>query len=256
MNSKFLILLSLSLNLLWSCQSDTEDPIDPSVYGHEYFPLEIGKYRVYQVDSIQFDIGNNNLPETDSSRFYIREEIKEVIEGVEGEQVYRIERYRTESLDEPWSIMDVTTETRGVNQAMRTEGNLRFINLIFPMREGITWDGNLFLPDDIIVFVSGEAIEMYKNWSYEFLSVDQQESVEDLTFSDVATVQQANDENEIEFRWSQEKYAKNVGLIYRERWILDSYCKYTGDTGPCIGLDWRTKSGRGFIMREQIIDHN
>ncbi|MDH3651675.1 MAG: hypothetical protein OEQ53_18470 [Saprospiraceae bacterium] len=259
MRSNFLRLPISSFMLVafvLGCLNELEQPFDLNLYGYAYFPLEVGKFRVYEVDSLQFDIGVNDLPTVDSARFYVREEVVEILQAQTGEEVYRIERYRADDLDEPWKIMDVTTESLTTNQAHRTENNLRFINLVFPIEEGVVWDGNQFIPDDIVVFVAGESVEMFKNWRYEILSEGLSESIGQHTFESVATVQQANDENEIEFRFSQEKYAENVGLVYRERWILDSYCKYTGETGPCIGLDWRSKSGRGFIMREAIIDFN
>ncbi len=97
---------------------------------------------------------------------------------------------------------------------------------------------------------------MFKGWDYEILSVDSSEVIGDINHDQVVTIQQANNDNVIELRYSQEKYAKGVGLVYRQREIMDSYCKYIGTNELCIGLDWREKAGRGFIMRETLIAHN
>lgn len=168
------------VSVLVSCQDDVEDPINEEIYGYEYFPLEVGKYRTYQVDSIQFDIGSDGLPVSDSSRFYLREEIIESFEDQTGKAIYRIERYRADQLGDPWVIVDVINESREVNQGYRQENNLRFINLVFPLREGTDWDGNAFIPDDMILFIRGESIEFFKNWESYFLSNARFRSISDL----------------------------------------------------------------------------
>lgn len=239
-----------------ACSSELEDSIDQAIYGYDYFPLELGRYRVYEVDSLQYDLGASNLPVVDSSRFYIREEMVEVFTNQLGETIYRIERYRANTLGDPWQIVDVTTESRSVNQAYHGENNLRFINLVFPVETGLEWDGTAFIPEDLIIYVRGEAIEMFKSWSYKILSSGETETIGGFTYEEVATVQQADNDNAIEFRFGVEKYAKGIGLVYKERQIYDSYCKYIGQTEPCIGKAWHEIAGRGFLTRETLIDHN
>jgi len=251
---KFAVIL-LVFMVVGACKNEFEPPLNESIYGHEYYPLEVGKFRIYRVDSIQFDLGANDLPIQDSSTYYVRDDYVETFKDQTGLDVFRIERYRSPDPGGPWAIQDVVTQSRTVNQAYYSENNLRLINLVFPVEKGIRWDGNAFIKDDIIVFIRGESLEMFKGWEYEVLSVDSSEVVGDITFDQVATIQQANNNNAIEFRYSMEKYAKGVGLIFRHREIMDSYCKYIGNNEPCIGKAWREKAGRGFIMRETLIAH-
>lgn len=242
----------------WSfgCSNSLESPIDPAIYGYEYFPLEVGKYRIYQVDSIQFDIGAGNLPIRDSSTFYLREEVKELVQDFEEADVFRIERSRSDQPTGPWQIWDVVTASRSVNQAFYTENNIRLINLVFPLSKGIRWNGTSFINDQIIVFIRGESVEMYKGWEFEVLEEGMSEQIGSVVYPEVATVQQSNSENIIERRYSVEKYAKGVGLIFQERQIVDSYCKYLGITEPCIGKEWIEKSGRGFFSRQSLLEYN
>ncbi len=244
------------LSLLVSCDTEVEAPIDPQVYGYEFFPLEVGKYRVYQVDSIQFDVGGDNLPTQDSSTFFLREETVEQYEDETGAMIYRIERYRADTLGAPWRIVDVVTQSRSINQAYHTEDNVKYIPMVFPIKEGQEWDGNAFVPEDMVVLVLGESIEMFKGWQYKVLATDQAETIGPHTYDAVVTIQQSDDENLIEYRHSIEKYAKDVGRIYRFRQILDSYCKYISFNDPCIDKTWREKAGRGFIVREVLIEAN
>jgi len=238
------------------CNSSLEDPVDAASYGYDYYPLIVGQYRIYQVDSMQFDIGTGDLPVRDSATFYLREEVKEVWQDPTGGDLYRIERYRSDHPDGPWEIWDVVTRSRTTNQGYYTENNIRLINLIFPLTPGIRWNGTSFIDDRILVLVRGESIEMYKDWDFEVLEVGSKESIGDLSFPEVATIRQVDSENIIEKRYSLEKYAKGVGLVFREREIVDSYCKYQGINDSCIGKNWIEKAGRGFFSRETLIAHN
>ncbi len=241
---------------LFQCNSTVEDPIDESVYGYDYYPLEVGKYRTYKVDSIQFDVGARDLPVVDSSSFYLRVEIVEVYKDHEGIDIYRAERHRGTSVDGPWDIVDVLTYSRSVNQGFYTENNVRLINLVFPVEEGVIWDGNSYVKDDLIVFINGESIEMFKGWNFEITSEGVAEEIGGNNYPETATIVQADTDNIIEKRYSTEKYAKGVGLVFRERQIVDSYCKYIGVNDQCVNKEWIEKAGRGFFMREVLVEHN
>ena len=250
------ILAYFILLVVCSCTDEVHDPIDAGIYGYEYYPLEVGTSRTYKIDSIQFDVGAGNLPTQDSSTFYLREDVVELIEDLEGKDVYRVERYRAESPQGPWSIFDVITQSRTINQAFYTENNVRLINLVFPIRKGVRWKGDAFVKDRLIVFIQGESLEMYKGWDFRVLSADSSEILVGQEYQEVATIQQADSDNPIERRYSLEKYAKGIGLVFRERQIVDSYCKQLGVLDQCLGKEWIEKAGRGFFTREVLIDHN
>lgn len=249
-------ILYCSILFFAGCAAEVEDPIDLATYGYDYYPLEVGKYRIYQIDSIQFDLGAGNLPVLDSATFFMREEVVEKFADGEGIDVYRIERYRADKPDGPWQIFDVITQSRTVNQGYQTENNVRLINLVFPVKKGLRWDGTVFVKNGLIVFILGETLEMYKGWEFEILNTDTAEVVGNKEYAAVTTVQQSDSDNPIEKRFSIEKYAKGVGMVMRERQIVDSYCKYLGVLDQCIGKEWSEKAGRGFFTREVLIDHN
>ncbi|MEL6865958.1 MAG: hypothetical protein AAFP19_16145, partial [Bacteroidota bacterium] len=69
-----------------------------------------------------------------------------------------------------------------------------------------------------------------------------------MMFDSVATIYQADNENAIELRYSIEKYARNIGLVYREMRILD--------TQAIVDDPWEEKAQKGFIIRQQITRHN
>lgn len=229
-----------------SCEEKTGDlTID---LGYEYFPLDVGKYITYQVDSTLFD--NEGMIVINTSSF-VKEEITESFVDETGDTTYRIERFYKENLEDQWLITDVWTASRTTTQAFRTEENLRFIKIVFPPREGTSWNGNSFIDPSIEVEVAGDPIQMFKNWDYSILSTDQAEFIGSRELEAVTTVQMADDENVIERRFAQEKYAKGIGLVFRRFEILDTQC-----IEACVGLTWEEKAWQGFTMTQILLDHN
>jgi hypothetical protein len=253
--NRFLILLLFSI-ISQSCSEEFETPIDVEIYGYAYYPLKVGQTRIYKIDSLQFDLGSDNLPVYDSTSFYLKEEIKELSIDLEGNDLYIVERSRSERQEGPYRVVDVMTRSRNTNQAYSTENNIRLINLVFPIEKNKTWKGTSFINDQIIVFIRGELIEMYKGWEFEVLEEGVSEQIGDKVYAQTTTIRQADTDNPFEKRYSIEKYAKEVGLVYRERQIVDSFCKYRGDNALCVGLEWIEKAGRGFFTREVLVDYN
>ncbi len=216
--------------------------------GREYFPLSVGKYIDYQVDSIVFDF-DGSVPIILQSTTYVREEIIEEYEDEEGDTAYRIERFEKASLNDDWQIKDVWTSKQTENIAEKTEENVRLIKMVFPLRQGADFDATLYVADDYTVSIAEEAIEPFKNWDAEIITVDDAMTVGDFTFSNVTEVLYADDENLIEKRYSKALYAKDVGMVYKEEWILDT--QILDDLTP-----WEEKAEKGYILTQTIIDYN
>lgn len=238
-------LLGLIFSLL-GCNDEFETLPDDQLE-LSYFPVDIGRTWTYQVDSVVYSNFSNTQIETTS---FIQDEITGMETDAAGATRFLVRRSWRRTLEERWASTDIWFMSRSENQATQTMENIRTINLIFPPREGVEWDGNSFIREGLIVNIGGENIEMFKNWNYQIGSVTS-EVVGVLSFDEVLEVQQANDENAIELRFSTEKYAKGVGLIYKEQRILDTQC-----IEQCDGQSWEEKAQKGFILRQTIIDHN
>ena len=176
--------------------------------------------------------------------------ITQRFEDVEGEEFYRLERSVRRDLADPWQIADVWLVSRDDEGAYRTEENLRFIKLVFPLTENRTWDHNAFIDDQMFITIAGgETIQMFRNWQSSVETLTSTQNVEGEEFNEVAVVIHVDDENVIERRYVEEQYAKGIGLIYREMLILDT--QNTTSTGT-----WREKAEEGFIVRQQLIQRN
>ncbi len=237
------LLLVLSI---FSCAEESK-MLDNAEFGYQYFPVDIGDYRLFRVDSTIVD---NNGGTILQSRFFIKEEITESFKSAFGETIFRVERSRSETRDGNYTITDVWTAQRDEVIAIRTEENLRFNKLKFPIVLNNKWEGNAFenLTD---VFIAGDRVEVYKDWGdYEVIAKGINMTVFGIDYSDVVTVKQADHDFLLEKRSSYEHYAPNVGLIRKEMVILDTQCQ------TCENQAWIDKADKGFILSQILIEHN
>jgi hypothetical protein len=133
---------------------------------------------------------------------------------------------------------------------IRTENNLEYLSLNAPLNIDECWDGILF-DEKLIVTVVGESVEMFKSWNFKVLDQDVIETIGDFNYDKIMIVQQADDENLIERRFSVEKYQEGVGLVHKRQVILDTQC-----IDPCADESWGEKGENGFIMDMTLISHN
>lgn len=254
--SRFLCFFLPVLGLVMACdQQQTEDfAID---YGYDYFPLAIGAANIYQVDSIVYNPVIGGI-QADSTSVYLREVIVDSLLDESGNTWYRMERYQRYSDTLPWQIAQVLMLSRNKSEAIRTEDNLRFIKLRFPIELNESWDGNAAFDASRDFAVAGENMAVFKNWNYQVLETDgvYQEGV--LLLNEVLTVQNADDENLIERRFAIERYAKGVGLVYREWAIYDTQCEAccASDFALCQSLSWPEKAERGLMIRQRLLNYN
>lgn len=124
----------LLLFLLSSC-NDQEQVLDNFKLdaGYLYFPLKLGQFVVYQVDSIIFDpVGEKKI---DTISLQVREEIVDTYKSLDEQDVFVIERYERKDASENWKIKNVSSKYFKNNTLISVENNLRFIKLVFPVVE-------------------------------------------------------------------------------------------------------------------------
>ena len=255
----FLLAAFLSSGLFWTCSKIPQAPYDPAELAeqHRYYPLEIGKFLEYHVDSIVYDFAPGGGILRDSVRCWVKEEVVDTFRDQTGLLVYRIERYERKHDSLPWQIKNVISASRMGTQAIRTENNLRFLKLVFPYNRFTNWDGNLWIDQYLEIEIAGERIRPFVNWNYEVDSLDIPAQIGAFAFDSVLVVTEVDETNAIERRLSRSKYAKNIGLVYREQWILDSqYCNQIPPPADCLSKSWLEKAETGYILRQVLINHN
>jgi hypothetical protein len=226
--------------------------------GSAYYPLQIGKFLEYQVDSIIFDdAGNGNTTDTLSS--FVRETISGIDLDGRGDTIYLIERNWRQFEDDPWVLTNLFSASKNQFEAIRQEGNFRFLAISFPLSEDKRWQMTAFINPLTDVPIGSEVLEVYNFWNSEVIAYNGNGSVGSFQFSEnnLTTIQHAsNDEDPLHLRVVIEKYARDIGLVYKEMEILDSRCVRLGDPTLCLDQTWDEKAEKGFKLRQVLIRHN
>lgn len=247
------------LLLLCSACSDRET-IDPKPFDAsqlEYFPLKSGQYIVYRVDSLVFDPAITGGIFRDSSSTFVMEILTDSLTDNSGQLQYILERYERKQSSERWTFKFACTLSRANGQGVRTEQNFRFLKMLFPMDKRSQWDGNLWIDKNREIEIAGERMLPFIHWAYEVDSIDVPAEIGGFQFDSTLVITEADNDNVIERRFSRAWYAKNIGLVKREQWILDSqYCNQIPAPADCATRPWDLKAEKGYILRQLILAHN
>lgn len=236
----------LGLSILFqmtSCDWNKQEELELDM-GYDYYPLELGQERFYAVDSIVYDPVPGGTAR-DSSRTLVREIVADTLRDLQGQLLYRIERYERKDASLSWEIRAVYAEQQNGRQLFRTEDNLRQIKLVFPPLEGSFWNAFAFFPEITRQEVAGELLEIFKGWTPQIRTSGSPWAVNGRSYGETVEVRLAEFETRIELRRVSERYARGVGLVYREMYILDTQC-----IAACQNQSWEQKAEKGFILRQ------
>jgi hypothetical protein len=197
MTARNLFIAVFTTATLAACKDDNAVPMDA---GHAYFPLEVGSWVEYQVDSMWRD---DILDIQDSVSYRLRERVLETYTDPTGRTAYRILRY-VRNEEEEWQVRDVWTATADTRSAEMTEENIRRLKLSFPVRSARTWDINVYNTERLL--------------DVAFRDVDEPWATGDLAFDSTVVVRNVLGPNAIERRDFEERYAKHVGLVEKRGW--------------------------------------
>lgn len=244
------LLFGICMGAIFSCKEET-DPLDLNSLGSAYYPISIDQYWIYQVDSINYSktIG----VKIDSSSSYIMELVRDSFLNKDNEPVYEIDLFYRSDSSKNWELIDNSFITRNNSMLRKTEFGLDFIRLVFPVQKNKSWDGNILISKNNSVFINGEPFEPFRYWNgntYYYKNLLKNVTIGKSTYPKVAEVEEINYDNDLyNYIFAEAKYAENVGMIYREFWLLK-----TSIDNPSVG--WKQKAERGFILRQTLIEHN
>lgn len=249
MNRRLGFLLCATLSIIfYSCvKNETEKT---GTHGDEkYFPLKIGQIREYQVDSVLFRQGKL----LDSTRSYVKEEIINVIKDTLGDEYILLKSYR-KKLTDIWKPLASYTARLVQGKAVRNEGNIHFISLVFPFSDQLTWNGLALLKEDQEFNVAGESVQIFQGWEpFKIINLPKAEQIGSFNLNEVITVLQTDEEDILNKRYSVEKYAKDIGLVYKSMTILDCNSLINNCSSS---MPWSKKTTKGFILSQTLINFN
>ncbi len=214
----------------------------------QYYPLIIGKFIVYDVDSIQY----HETAPTDTSYFQVKETLVDTFYDADNRLNYKIERYTRPSDTANWNLTNVWSVLYIDNQLQKIENNLRFIKLVSPLRNDVRWEGNIYLGglSDLPVEEECNNWSYLEDWNYTYKNIGVSKTINGLPFQKTVTVIQEGDSNLIWYEYAEEIYGENVGLIQK-----DFYHYYTQDFN-CIECPWEQRVQCGYSVKMLVVDYN
>jgi hypothetical protein len=215
-----------------------EKDLKPKADDHSYFPLRKGAYLVYDVEHITYELG---VPDT--LRYQLRTVVIDSFRNVEGSFTYVIQRTRKYAGTTTW-VSDGTWSARLTDvEAVVTEGSTPYVRLRFPVQTGTEWNGNSY--NDEVNPGTGTGQDLYV-----IKSSGETCDANGMIFEDCLTVIQEDNQEFIIYRDERiEKYARNIGLIFKET-IQLHYCNDIDR--DCVGQQIIEE---GIIYRQLILEY-
>lgn len=212
--------------VLISCRKDKDSVPLPT--GIEYFPTDIGLYKIYDVHLIQYS--NDTIDTT----FQIKEVIHDTFH-FKNTVVYELYRFYRSDESKAWPLQpdSVWSFTTDLNQITIQEGSVHFVRLVFPLSNNKTWDGN--------------TQNTYRQDDFTVSNFDKPYVVNTHTFPQTCTVIEEQSKNLVFKDYRTRIYAKGVGMIFKYYESL----RYNTEA-PFVGSD---KVDYGSIREEKLIEY-
>jgi hypothetical protein len=266
-NLFFLCAIALVCGVISCVEKVEEFPLN---YGYNYFPLKKGKYIVYDVDSVTYDIlpqGAHNVA-IDTVSFQVKELVADTLRDAQGRPSFKLEYYTRKNATQPWTVRKVWFATRTDQNAERVEDNLRFVKLSFPIiepskpgkKDGSRWNGAKYIDPLTQVVIKNETLDKpFDDWESEYSNVDKQYTQGNRTFDSTLTVTHVDLKDDISNKvFYKEVYGRNIGLIYKRLEMLSTQCGLDEQTNPCSkkNASWYVRAEKGFVLEMRLKELN
>lgn len=202
------LLAFLLLLATWACSVETVPT--PEGLNSAYLPLEKGRYSVYDVERIDYNIAG----ESDTTTFQLKHLIRDYYLNQEQDTVYYLYRYRRETEQQSWQQDSVFLIRQDQGQLILNKNNVHYVQLVFPAENGRSWDANAYNSKEPQV--------------YRIDSLGQTYQLEDSVFNNTLRVLQRDSASIERQDYRFEIYAREVGLIYKYVRTVD-LCNSTPD---------------------------
>ncbi len=214
---KYFGLALLIITLLTACNKQNELFTTTSL--SDYFPLKVGKYISYNLDSTVYI----NFGQKDTViKYQVKDSIDAQISDNLGRPAYRIIRYMRKDASQAWIANNTFMAIPTATTIEFVENNLRFQKLKLPIKDGYSWKGNSFID----AYSLNSTTKYLDDWDYTYDSVNTPLILAGIQLSSTIKVNQRDEflgqdpklpsTQYAEKNYSVEKYAKNIGLIYKE----------------------------------------
>lgn len=250
---KYLLGSCLMVLLFASCEKADVNFANESI--NDYYPLQIGKYITYDLDStVVINFGQGSVFFA-INHYQAKDVVDAPITDNLGRPGFRIIRYLRTDSSKPWSPNNVFMVIPTRNSIEYVENNLRFLSLMMPIKQDFSWKGHSYLPYNPYFSYSFGNADFMSNWDYVYDSIDVPLTINSITIDSTLRVAEMDEstgdptsqpDGYADKTYAVEKYGKGIGLIYKE-FIHWEYQPLTSAISPGYS---------GFGIKMSIIDHN
>ncbi len=237
MRRSFFYAATALLILVSSCKKVTEEyamlPLN------DYYPLTVGKYITYSLDSIVY-YTNFGVSATVNS-YQVKHVVDAAITDNLGRPAFRIIRYIRNTPAAAWQPDNTFTALSSENGIEFTENNLRFLKLVNPIRQDYSWQGNSFINTTSVT----STVKYLNDWDYTYDSINVASTIGSITLDNTIKVAEIDYTDSYTRLISEEKYAKGIGLVYRN---------FLYQTKSSLTSPYNDAVSYGVVMK--MIDHN
>ena len=276
MSKKIILILFIAIFCLTTFFSCKKTAVVTGDQTHNYFPIKLGNYITYNVDStiyvagVQYDsvgiVGGIVVYDTVQicnqleTKTQIKYAITDTFRDTKNRLSYIMDVYTRPDDGALWYqarvilltpadiILTTTAPPPGTatSSLLYTQDGVQFIKMVYPIQQGLSWAGNANIN------VNDPAFSYFKNWNYTYQNVDKSFNNGMVNYEKTVTVLEDNesvnypqlDSAVYAYRiYSKAVYAYNVGMIYKE-WTHWTYLPYNA---KCVN---------GFTVVMRAVDHN
>ncbi len=216
----------------------------------DYYPLGIGKYVKYRLDStVYLSLGTKK----EIHAYLVQDNIDAVITDNLGRPSYKVKRsIRSNSDTTKWKGLMSYLVTCDSKRLEVVQDNQRYLQLMEPVSNGFSWQGNAFVNTGGI-----PEIQYLAGWKYTYENIRRPFTLNSVVYNETITVNQRADTSGkpsnknfyFEINHSKEVYSKNIGLIFKD-FLHESW--QPPNASSTVGY----YESNSYGIRLTIIDHN
>ncbi|MET4073164.1 hypothetical protein [Hymenobacter sp. UYCo722] len=244
----------LSAAALAGCTNTTEAVPDP---GRGYYPLAVGNTWTYAVRDSVWSVATlaNPTSTPTPTSFQFRESITGLFTDAAGQQAYRLVRARRATATASWVDDSVFTISSPGSALILNRGNTRTVELVFPPRQGRSWNLNAFNSNynDTITAETRQ----YSGVGQSFTTGGGNTGLPAVMYANTITTANtgmATESSLLRHVNYQQVYAQGVGPVYRRRDNKAAFT-YTSLSPPFNQIFPPGAYTSGFTRRETLIDY-
>ncbi|SRR5574344_791784 len=197
--------ISIESVIFLICFSCSKEEPSPAMVWTDYYPLSIGTERIYECTSITIDV----LAEVNDTSVYIVKEtvVSSLNKGNTCEVFAENCEKRTADIA-AWVPYVSLGVQRYDHSIVRVEDNVPYQVLKFPVNTLFSWNLNEYNTQE----------EQKTSYS----AVNQSDTIAGIGYDSVLFVMQKNFKSLYTYEYAEERYAKNIGLIYKKTIDVES----------------------------------